>query len=169
MPCLLPLSEVSPRPPQAATGFVTVPAATHIEAASRVRLTDVERDLARLQEECAEEPALALRCARVRGATKAIAKAQRGGPRTVEAEICALALGDLVLVGFPGELYAANGMQLRGAFPGRNVLPVDYAQDYIGYFPPHGANGYEADSAVVAPGSAEVLIDRAIRLVREVM
>jgi neutral ceramidase len=160
--------ELFPRPPRVATGFVTLPAAIHNEAASRVRLTDLERDLARLQEESAEESALALQRARVRGATKAIAQAKRGGPRTVEAEICALALGDLVLVGFPGELYAANGMQLRAAFPGRNVLPVGYANDYIGYLPPHGSNGYEADSALVAPGSAEVLIDLAIRLVREV-
>jgi hypothetical protein len=90
-------------------------------------------------------------------------------------------LGELVLAGIPGELFSADGARLRhaiesagtGARPdadhGRIGLPVGYAGDYLGYLPPAGSvAGYEADSAVVAAGAGDVLVEAALALVAEV-
>lgn len=68
-------------------------------------------------------------------------------------------LGDLALVGIPGELYTEQGREIRDSRGDACVLPVGYAGDYLGYLPPaEAAGGYEADSAVVVAGAGDRLV-----------
>jgi hypothetical protein len=45
----------------------------------------------------------------------------------------AIAIGDLTLVSFPCDLNVLVGRQLQDRFAGRTVLPISYADDYMGY------------------------------------
>ena len=88
-----------------------------------------------------------------------------GAPSELTATIQLIHLGDLALVGIPGELYSEQGKQIRDHGSRLFVLPVGYAGDYLGYFPPLGeVAGYEADSAFVAAGAGDLLAETAINL-----
>lgn len=92
-----------------------------------------------------------------------------GSEAPVNAEVQLIDLGDLALVGVPGELYAEQGLRIRDCGGSRRVLPVGYAGGYVGYLPPReGAEGYEADSAVVAAGAGDRVVDRARDMLSQV-
>ena len=108
----------------------------------------------------------------------AVATSRSGAPsEQLDAAVQVLDLGELVLVGIPGEPFSADGARVRDAVertgshgdPARIALPVGYAGDYLGYLPPAGTPaGYEADSAVVAAGAGDQLVEAAQTLVAEV-
>lgn len=76
-------------------------------------------------------------------------------------------LGDLALVGIPGELYTEQGREIRDGSGRLYGLAVGYSGDYLGYLPPVGeVGGYEADSAVVAAGAGSQLAEAALDLLR---
>ncbi|MDB4895211.1 MAG: hypothetical protein JWN15_1473, partial [Firmicutes bacterium] len=94
--------------------------------------------------------------------------AARPGPASYLTYMKVHLLGDLALVAFPGELYALQGLALAHASPARFTLPVGYAGDYMGYLTPAGdPDGYESDSALVAPGAAERLVAVALSMLKE--
>ncbi len=78
-------------------------------------------------------------------------------PRQVQ--VCTWTLGELSLIGFPGELFASLGLELtRDRGP---ALLLGYTNGYRGYFPDLAAyeNGtYEALASPYAPGASEELI-----------
>lgn len=64
-----------------------------------------------------------------------------------ETTMQALRVGDVVLVTFPGDLNVLVGRQLKQCFKGTLVVPVSYADDYIGYIvdpESYDARTYEA-------------------------
>ena len=79
-----------------------------------------------------------------------------------------IALGpELAWVGLPGEIFTEFGLALKTASPFRYTMIHELANRSIGYVPnlrayPEG--GYEATYTRCAPGSGELLVDAATRL-----
>lgn len=110
-----------------------------------------------------------LREVELMGARKRLARSRITKPESLTAQVQVLSLGDLALVGFPGELYAREGFRAAEASHHAVTLVVGYAGDYIGYLPPaDDKRGYERDSAWVAAGAVEQLLDIAAHLLEEV-
>jgi len=99
------------------------------------------------------------------------------------APVTVLQWGGALLVFLPGEPFAASARALRGAMgphdSGRVVLVLGYTDGCPGYLPPAGEyefGGYEVTEAhryygmpgPFAPGSAERLVERALKLVTDV-
>jgi hypothetical protein len=81
-----------------------------------------------------------------------IGKARAGAlPRGVTAGIQALAFGrELVLIGFPGELFSEIGMRIKQRSPFRHTVLCGYAGATVGYVPTRSAlaeGGYEVSEA----------------------
>ena len=82
-------------------------------------------------------------------------------------EVWALAAGDLAIIGYPGEVFCELGLQTMQESPFAHTLPVELANDAIGYLPTHEAfdqGGYEATpgSTRYRRGSAERLVASAL-------
>ena len=96
------------------------------------------------------------------GARKLLGRFNVPLPAHLRADLQVLRLGHLALAAFPGELYAGQGLALAADSPVPVTLAVGYAGGYLGYLPPaHDACGYESDSAVVAPGAGQRLVETA--------
>lgn len=91
-------------------------------------------------------------------------------PKTLEAEVQVLRIGELFLVGIPGELAACLGEDIRRALGQQHCWIVGYANGYLGYCVPRASyevGGYETLAArwsPLAPGEAERLRDEAVSL-----
>ena len=92
-------------------------------------------------------------------------------PATLETEVQALRIGDAALVGLPGEVFCALGLDLKRRSPFSPTLVAELANDYLGYIATHSAaareGGYEtwpALSALPAAGTGEGLVDAAVIL-----
>ncbi len=97
---------------------------------------------------------------------------------TVEAEVQLLKLGDLVIVGVPGEYFVELGLQIKEDIRHnrmRQVMVVGFANGNVGYIPARRAyprGGYEvADAykyygyaAAIAPEGGENIVACAVRL-----
>jgi hypothetical protein len=97
-------------------------------------------------------------------------RAARTGPR-VTVDVTALAIGDLAVVAIPGEYFTELGRGIKARSPFKHTLVCTLANGNLGYIPArqnYGEGGYEAASAVLAPGSGEMLADAVVELLREV-
>ena len=77
--------------------------------------------------------------------------------------LSAAVIGDVALIGLPGEPFTGIGRALKATAGWAMVLPCCITNGYEGYFPMREAydeGGYEARSSVFAPGVAELLIAR---------
>lgn len=98
--------------------------------------------------------------------TTVIAEAERmlqleHGPEHFDLCLSALAIGDVALLGLPGEPFSGIGRALRTAPDWAMVLPCCCANGYEGYFPDleaYQCGGYEVRSSIFAPGVAEAII-----------
>ncbi len=92
------------------------------------------------------------------------------GPEAFDIELIGLSLGDVCLVGIPGEPFSEIGRQIKTADGFPLVLPAALTNGYMGYFPDRAAfleGGYEARSSNYKAGVAELIIEKAHELVRE--
>jgi hypothetical protein len=95
--------------------------------------------------------------------------ARQGKP--LEAEVQVIALGDqLAWVALPGEIFVELGMAIKQASPFPYTIVAELANGSVGYVPsrkayPEGA--YEVVSARCAAGSGEMLVDAALRMLKE--
>lgn len=83
------------------------------------------------------------------------------GPEFVEMPITGIALGNIALVGIPGEPFSAIGLALKEAPHWDLVLPCCTVNGYYGYFPTKdafGVGGYEARTSRFRAGVAERII-----------
>jgi len=74
-------------------------------------------------------------------------------------------IGNLAIVGIPGELFVELGLALKANPYFDQTFVAGYCNDLIGYIPTRAAyaeGGYEVDSARVAGGSGETIIDPAL-------
>ncbi len=84
-----------------------------------------------------------------------------------DAEVMVIRLGDVAIVGLPGEIFCETGLTIKARSPALHTLVAELSNDAIGYVPVREAfeqGGYEptVGSALFAPGSAERLADSAV-------
>ncbi len=92
---------------------------------------------------------------------------------TVATEVQAMRLGDLALVGLPGEVLVEMGQAIKSQSSGPPVAIVELANDDIGYIPTRKAfaeGGYEVGRHLwgrITPDGADLLIEAARQTVEE--
>ena len=109
--------------------------------------------------------------------TTVVAEAQRmirleHGPESFEMELSGIAIGDVVMVGIPGEPFTGVGRDLKKTEGWELVLPTCCTNGYEGYFPMKEAydeGGYEARSSNFRAGVAELMVDEGKKLMQELL
>jgi hypothetical protein len=105
------------------------------------------------------------------GAVEALQDANRRDRRVdqgageLHTHMTLLSIGDLVLVGVPGELFAELGIAIKANPYFRHTLVLGYCNDLVGYIPTREAyevGGYEVETSRVAQGSGELLVHLAL-------
>lgn len=86
----------------------------------------------------------------------------------LEAEVMAIHLGEVSLVGLPGEIFCESGLEIKRRSAARHTLVAELANDAVGYVPTRESfaqGGYETTvgSTFVREGSAERLVASALR------
>ena len=74
-------------------------------------------------------------------------------------------IGNTAIVGIPGELFVELGLAIRANPYFAQTFVAGYCNDLIGYIPTRAAypeGGYEVDTARIAPGSGEMIVDTAL-------
>ena len=107
--------------------------------------------------------------------TTVVAEAERmlrleHGPESFSMPLSAAAIGDIALIGLPGEPFTGIGRALKEAPGWKLVLPMCITNGYEGYFPMKEAydeGGYEARSSPFAVGVAEKLVDEGLQLLND--
>ena len=95
--------------------------------------------------------------------------------RSVTAELQVVRLGEVALLGVPGEIFSELGIEIKNSHPMRKALVLGYANHDIGYIPTrqaYGRGGYEINEAfkfygypaVLAPEAGDLLLQAAARL-----
>ncbi len=95
--------------------------------------------------------------------------ARQGKPIEVEVQVVALG-NDLAWVSLPGEVFVELGLAIKQDSPFSSTIITELANGSIGYIPTRRAysqGNYEVVSARCAEGSGELLVDSAIRLLKE--
>jgi hypothetical protein len=98
----------------------------------------------------------------------------------VAAELQAITIGDLAIVGVPGELFAAHGLEIKRRSPARHTMVLGYTNGNLGYFPTRAAypaGGYEVESAyrfygypsAFAPEAGELICEAALVAIGEAL
>jgi len=89
------------------------------------------------------------------------------GETHIPAKISVITLGELALVGLPGEIFAQLGLEIKRHSPFKHTFVIELCNDSIGYLPPHNVykeGGYEAASSPFAPGDGEMLVEAALEM-----
>ncbi len=89
-----------------------------------------------------------------------------GGEETLE--VSALAIGDVVFVGLPGEIFVEIGLDIVARCGGGGVFPVSMGNGYVGYIATRIAyeqGGYESGASRFTPGCGEALADAAVAVI----
>ena len=147
----------------------TLPEADRLLADYRARYEQLKRDHAPRAEirtaECAifgAEGTVALAQAEMRGELEARLRDYR------PAEVQGLRIGEVCLIGLPGECFTEYGLEIKRRAPRRTFVVTLVNGELQGYIvTPEAAacGGYEATNAVFAPESGRVLVDAAVDLV----
>jgi len=77
-------------------------------------------------------------------------------------QLSIVAIGDIAIVGIPGEAFVEFGLALKRNPSFAHTLVAGYCNDLIGYIPTHEAyaeGGYEVDTARVAAGGGEMIVE----------
>lgn len=101
------------------------------------------------------------------------------GPRTVPFEVQALRVGDLGIVGLPGEVFVGYALNITAASPLPLTAVAAYTNGNIGYVPTAAAypeGGYEVESAIrfygttmPTPGCEEIILLEAGQRLRDLV
>ena len=96
-------------------------------------------------------------------------EARKGQP--IEVEVQVIALGDSVAwVSLPGEIFVELGLEIKQDSPFAHTIVAELANGVIGYIPSRRAyaqGNYEVVSARCAEGSGEMLVDAAVKMLKE--
>jgi hypothetical protein len=96
---------------------------------------------------------------------------QANKDKPLEAEVQVIAFSkDLAIVALPGEIFVELGLALKKASPFKRTFIAELANGSIGYIPNRAAypeGNYEVVSARCAAGSGEMLVDTAVKLLKE--
>lgn len=99
--------------------------------------------------------------------TTVVAEAERmvrleNGPDSFPMKFAAVAIGDVAILGIPGEPFTDVGVEIKKAEGFKMVMPCSNANGAEGYFPTKNAydeGGYEARSSYFKCGAAEYIVD----------
>ena len=85
-----------------------------------------------------------------------------------QVEVMVLRIGDVGIVGFPGEMFCEFGLEVKEKSPGGHTLVIELANDAVGYLPTREAfkqGGYEPStgSTRYEPGAGEKLTASALK------
>lgn len=112
---------------------------------------------------------------RIRAARRSIElplRNRRGrGRKTRPTEIQVFWLGDIPVVGLPGEAFVELGLRIKKALDASPVLVVSLSNDSAGYLPVRRAyreGGYESRVSPYAPGCGELLVKEALELAESI-
>ncbi|MBN1506395.1 MAG: neutral/alkaline non-lysosomal ceramidase N-terminal domain-containing protein [Sedimentisphaerales bacterium] len=90
---------------------------------------------------------------------------------TLPLEVQVFRLSDeAAVVGLPGEVFVDLGLAIKQASPFSMTLVVELCQDDCGYIPTRKAfaeGSYETVNSRIAPGGGEMLVEAAVRLLKE--
>jgi hypothetical protein len=90
---------------------------------------------------------------------------------SITTEIQVLKLGDIYVLGLPGEVLVEVGLAVKERAGGMNLLVVTCANDAIGYVclrEAYERGGYEPDSGTdLAPGAGEIMVAESLALLEE--
>ena len=92
------------------------------------------------------------------------------GVDRIPVEISAIAVGDVALVGLPGEIFVQLGMAIKERSPFEHTYLVELCNDSIGYVPTevaYGEGGYEATNTRLQPGTGEQFVETALEVLAE--
>ncbi len=91
---------------------------------------------------------------------------------TQNTEIQVLRIGDVYIVGLPGEVLVEIGLEIKAKAGIENLFVVSLANDAVGYVCPRAAykeGGYEPGSGTnLAPGAGEIITERALELIEQI-
>ena len=84
-----------------------------------------------------------------------------------QAEVMVIRIGDVAVVGLPGEAFCELGLEIKRRSPAQHTLVAGLSNDAIGYLPTEASfeqGGYETTvgSTFYAPGSAERIVASAV-------
>ena len=103
-------------------------------------------------------------------AYKILALEMRGG-ETIPLEVQVFRLSpDVAVVGLPGEVFVDLGLAIKRASPFPTTLVIELCQDAPGYIPTTKAfaeGSYETVNSRIAPGAGEMMVEAAVRLLKE--
>jgi hypothetical protein len=107
--------------------------------------------------------------------TTVVAEAERmirleHGPESFDMELSAIAIGDVVMLGIPGEPFTGVGRALKETEGWELVVPTCLTNGSQGYFPTKEAydeGGYETQSSDFRSGVAEQIIEEGKQLLSE--
>jgi hypothetical protein len=77
---------------------------------------------------------------------------------------------ELAIVTLPGEVFVELGLAIKRASPFKTTLVIELANDGPGYIPTRKAfaeGSYETVNSRIQPGGGEMLVDAAVRLLKE--
>ena len=91
------------------------------------------------------------------------------GPEAFQMNLSAVAIGNVVLLGIPGQHFSCAGLDMK-ANPGfEMILPISQVNGSEGYFPPMSAyaeGGYEAAASNFKAGVSELLTTESAKLLK---
>ena len=92
------------------------------------------------------------------------------GPYSFDLTLTSVRIGDVVLVGIPGEPFSETGKQIKAIGGWKAIMPCALVNGSQGYFPVKSAfdeGGYEARSTDYTSGIAETLVAGTQELLNE--
>jgi neutral ceramidase len=99
-------------------------------------------------------------------------RTDEGVPPSITTEVQVLRLGDIYILGLPGEILVEVGMEIRKKAGIEKLLIATVANDTVGYVCHRRAydeGGYEPDSAnILAKGAGEILAKESLALLEEI-
>ena len=93
---------------------------------------------------------------------------KEGGSEAIE--VSALAVGDAVFLGHPGEIFVEIGLDIAARAGGDCVFALTMGNGYVGYIATRIAyeqGGYESGASRFAPGCGEALTDAAVAVISQ--
>lgn len=124
---------------------------------ARRELERLQTDLEALKATGAAHGDIRRAITRVEGATgQALMAKELAGKSLNESQIQVLEVGDLTLVGVPGEPFTLTVLEIKGERLGTYTAVVSYANDYQGYFPDANSIADGDYEALISPYGADV-------------
>jgi hypothetical protein len=111
-------------------------------------------------------------CRQVSFPTKEAAPGDDDIAQNITTEIQVLRLGDIYILGLPGEILVEAGLEIKKRADVENLVIVTLANDAIGYVchaQAYEEGGYEPGSGTdLAKGAGEIMVEEALALIEEV-